>query len=50
MFPTTKRYGLGHGDRACLALGSALSLPVVTADANWSLVAAVLKVRVEQFR
>ena len=48
--PTTKRHGLSHGDRACLALGLGLALPVVTADGNWSLVAAASKVRVEQFR
>ena len=50
MFPQTKPYGLSHGDRACLALGIQLDLPVVTADGNWSAVAPALKVRVEQFR
>ena len=50
MFPITKRHGLGHGDRACLALGIHLGLPVLTADANWSKVASNLGVHVEQFR
>ena len=31
----TRRFGLSLGDRACLALGTELSLPVVTADAVW---------------
>jgi PIN domain nuclease of toxin-antitoxin system len=33
--PATKPLGLSLGDRACLALGLARHLPVVTADRNW---------------
>lgn len=33
--PSTKRLGLSLGDRACLALGKALNLPVLTADQTW---------------
>ncbi len=50
MFPLTKRFGLSHGDRACLALGLALGVPVITADKRWSDVADDLDVKVEQFR
>ena len=50
MFPLTKRFGLSHGDRACLALGLALGVPVITADKRWSDVADDLAVKVEQFR
>jgi ribonuclease VapC len=31
----TKRLGLSLGDRACLALGAVLRLPVLTADKDW---------------
>ena len=50
MFPLTRSKGLGHGDRACLALASALSLPAVTGDRAWLDVADALGVRVESFR
>lgn len=33
--PDTVRLGLSLGDRACLALAMAASLPVYTADRNW---------------
>lgn len=33
--PTTSRYGLSLGDRACLALGQQLGRPVLTADRMW---------------
>ena len=33
--PLTKHLGLSLGDRACLALGSSLGVPVLTADRNW---------------
>lgn len=33
--PRTRAPGLSLGDRACLALGMHLSLPVVTADRPW---------------
>ncbi|QEI40957.1 hypothetical protein BMF77_01539 [Dolichospermum sp. UHCC 0315A] len=32
----TKSAGLSLGDRACLALGKRLNLPVLTADKVWS--------------
>jgi ribonuclease VapC len=38
----TRPYGLSLGDRACLALGSFLKIPILTADRKW----AVLKLRV----
>ena len=31
----TRKLGLSLGDRACVALGFQLSLPVLTADRNW---------------
>jgi PIN domain nuclease of toxin-antitoxin system len=32
---SARRYGLSLGDRACLALGKRLQLPVFTADRQW---------------
>jgi len=32
---TTKSLGLSLGDRACITLGTALNLPVYTADKSW---------------
>lgn len=34
--PLTKHSGLSLGDRACLALGRHLALPVLTADRTWA--------------
>ena len=34
--PQTRSLGLSLGDRACLALGKKLQLPVLTADRAWS--------------
>lgn len=34
--PLTRRFGLSLSDRACLALGLHLGLPVVTVDAAWA--------------
>ena len=34
--PLTKSTGLSLGDRACLALGKRLNLPVLTADKVWT--------------
>ena len=34
--PATRRFGLSLGDRACLALGIVMGLPVITADRNWA--------------
>ena len=31
----TRHLGLSFGDRACVALGRQLGLPVLTADGNW---------------
>lgn len=33
--PKTRKLGLSLGDRACIALASALGLPVLTADRHW---------------
>lgn len=33
--PLTRHLGLSLGDRACLALGRTLGLPVFTADRSW---------------
>lgn len=33
--PSTRSRGLSMGDRACIALGSRLGLPVLTADRAW---------------
>ena len=35
LWSTTKALGLSLGDRACLAMGQRLSLPVLTADRVW---------------
>ena len=35
LFEPTRSHGLGLGDRACLALGQRLGLPVMTADRVW---------------
>lgn len=34
--PATRVYGLSLGDRACIALGLRLGLPVLTADRTWA--------------
>lgn len=34
--PVTRALGLSFGDRACLALGRKLGLPVLTADRSWT--------------
>ncbi len=41
----TRRAGLSLGDRACLALGLALGLPVVTADREWQDLPLDLEIR-----
>jgi ribonuclease VapC len=43
--PATKAIGLSLGDRACLALGLAKGLPVLTADTAWSKLALGIEVR-----
>jgi ribonuclease VapC len=35
LIPITRRAGLSFGDRACLALGGRLAVPVLTADRSW---------------
>ena len=35
LYPATRAHGRGLGDRSCMALGLALSLPVLTADREW---------------
>lgn len=40
--PATKEHGLSLGDRACLALGLRLGLPVVTADRAWVALESVI--------
>ncbi len=34
--PLTRSLGLSLGDRACLALGKSLGVPVLTADGSWA--------------
>jgi ribonuclease VapC len=36
LYPATKEFGSGLGDRSCMALGIAEGLPVLTADQEWS--------------
>jgi ribonuclease VapC len=35
LYPVTKEFGSGLGDRSCMALGIAEGLPVLTADKEW---------------
>lgn len=49
--PPTKDHGLGLGDRACVALGIRLGVPVMTADRVWVELEGVLDgVQVYSFR
>ena len=41
----TRALGLSLGDRACLALGMRLGLPVLTADRSWSQLQLPIEVR-----
>lgn len=50
MRPITDPYGLGLGDRFCLALGRKLSLPVLTGDRIWQKVASLVGVTVQLIR
>lgn len=45
MRPTTRALGLPLGDRACLALGRHLGLPILTTDRTWLAVGADISVR-----
>lgn len=42
----TSRFGLSHGDRACLALARSLKLPAITADRAWAEIAEDVGVHV----
>jgi ribonuclease VapC len=48
--PSTRAHGLGLGDRACLALGRRLGLPVMTADRAWTELQEVVGVEVRALR
>lgn len=39
--PLTKSFGLSRGDKACLALGKRLRIPILTADRIWAEVPGV---------
>lgn len=43
--PGTRSLGLSLGDRACLALGIALKMPVYTADRSWNKLRVDVEVR-----
>ena len=42
----TKAHGLSLGDRACLALGERLRLPVLTADRVWANLGLAIRIEV----
>lgn len=44
--PRTKPIGMSLGDRACIALGMRLSLPVLTTDRNWQALASEVQIQV----
>jgi len=44
--PITRSRGLSLGDRACLALGKRLGLPVLTTDRAWATVSVDVKIQV----
>lgn len=46
--PSTRQLGLSLADRACVALGLALNLPILTADRAWARLD--LAVEIEQIR
>jgi ribonuclease VapC len=41
----TREFGLSLGDRACLALGLTLQLPIITADRAWKSVSLPVEIR-----
>jgi len=49
LFPQARSRGLSLGDRACLATGLLLHLPVVTAERNW-MGLAVQGLKIEMIR
>ncbi len=42
----TRHLGLSFGDRACIALGQSLGLPVLTTDKTWKSLDADIEIRV----
>ncbi len=44
--PITRSCGLSLGDRACLALGQRLGLPVLTTDRAWATVSIAVTIQV----
>jgi ribonuclease VapC len=46
LWKETRSLGLSLGDRACLSLGLALGLPVLTADREWQQLALGLEIEV----
>lgn len=44
--PLTRPHGLSLGDRACLALGLRLGLPVLTTDGAWESIKVGVRIRV----
>ncbi len=50
LWPETRKLGLSLGDRACLALGLRLQLPVLTADRAWLQLAASLNLDIRGLR
>jgi PIN domain nuclease of toxin-antitoxin system len=48
--PVTRLHGFGLADRACLALGRRLGLPVITADTGWTQLPPAVGVRVQAIR
>lgn len=46
LWPHCRTYGLSLGDRACLALGITLSVPILTADRIWTEAYPELPIRV----
>ncbi|MBS1061276.1 PIN domain-containing protein [Gluconobacter sp. Dm-44] len=50
MRDATRRVGLSHGDRACLALAKKMGLPAVTADRAWAEIADAIGVKVVLIR
>lgn len=45
LLSSTSPLGLGLGDRACLATGRLLGLPIVTADREWAALEVGVKIR-----
>mgnify|MGYP001269866413 FL=1 len=50
MRDATKRVGLSHGDRACLALAKKMGFPAVTADRAWAEIADAIGIEVVLIR